>query len=219
MRAGTGSEAGVLKNSSGRITPEDQQIVNLYLANNAAVIGQVGNWVERVVGWRFWVLRDEREDICQEVHKRLTMNLQAGRLKGSLKAYVEKIAYYYCVDMTRRYYPVKSIDDPDGPVDPPDPRQDPSREVEQREVREILENVYDKMPRTCLEILTLRFFDDLQYEQISEAIGIPLGTVKSRISRCCAKAYAIYRKWKRRNSRRRISTTLLGGAAEGGDLH
>ncbi|MDP2730858.1 MAG: sigma-70 family RNA polymerase sigma factor, partial [Dehalococcoidales bacterium] len=31
-------------------------------------------------------------------------------------------------------------------------------------------------------VLVLRYFNDLSYEEIAQAVGIPLGTVKSRIN-------------------------------------
>jgi RNA polymerase sigma-70 factor (ECF subfamily) len=37
------------------------------------------------------------------------------------------------------------------------------------------------LPEEQLSVVRLAFFDDLSHSQISEQIGLPLGTVKSRI--------------------------------------
>lgn len=44
-------------------------------------------------------------------------------------------------------------------------------------IREALEG----MPDVYRDALALRFFDDLPYEEIAEMLGVPVGTVKSRI--------------------------------------
>jgi RNA polymerase sigma factor (sigma-70 family) len=40
-----------------------------------------------------------------------------------------------------------------------------------------------KLPQNLREIVALREFEDLSYQEISEIVGIPVGTVMSRLSR------------------------------------
>ncbi len=47
--------------------------------------------------------------------------------------------------------------------------------------REDLQTVLVSLPETQREVLLLRFVDDLRLEEIADALGIPLGTVKSRL--------------------------------------
>ena len=131
------------------------------------------------------------------MHRRLIEKLRHKGVKGNLKGYVESIAFYCCVDITRRYHPTKSIDDPPGSIEIVDPKQDSSRSVENREAREAAEEVYEGLEPTCREILAFLFFDGLKYKEIGEALGIKLGTVKSRISRCLDKAFRLCRKWRK----------------------
>lgn len=197
MSAGKTPEARVLEKSRGEISAGDREVIALYLANHEPTVKKVNDWADRIIAWRFWVLRHEREDILQEVHKRLVIRLRDDGVKGSLKGYVESIAFYCCVDITRRYHPTTSTDDPPGLIEIVDPKQDSSRRVEKREAREAAEEVYESLEPPCREILTLRFFDRLEYEAIGEALGIKLGTVKSRISRCLDKAFRLCRKWRK----------------------
>jgi RNA polymerase sigma-70 factor (ECF subfamily) len=197
MNAWKTSEARVLKKSRGEISTEDRETIDLYLANHSPTVQLIGTWAERIITWRFWVLRHERKDILQEVHKRLVIRLRDDGVKDSLKGYVESIAFYCCADITRRYHPTTSIDDPPGLIEIVDSRQDSSRRVEKREAREAAEEIYDKLAPACREILALLFFDGLKYEEIGKALGIKLGTVKSRISRCLDKAFRLCRKWRK----------------------
>jgi malate/lactate dehydrogenase len=47
----------------------------------------------------------------------------------------------------------------------------------------IVKSVIDEMPPHFREILLLSYFQRMSYQQISEVLGIPLGTVKSHIRR------------------------------------
>ena len=40
-----------------------------------------------------------------------------------------------------------------------------------------------KLPQNLREIVVLREFEELSYQEISEVVGVPVGTVMSRLSR------------------------------------
>jgi RNA polymerase sigma-70 factor (ECF subfamily) len=40
-----------------------------------------------------------------------------------------------------------------------------------------------RLPQNLREIVVLREFEDLSYQEISEVVGVPAGTVMSRLSR------------------------------------
>jgi RNA polymerase sigma-70 factor (ECF subfamily) len=57
----------------------------------------------------------------------------------------------------------------------------PDASLEGAEVRAQVKDVVDAMPAIYREVLQLNYFQRMSYQQISEVLGIPLGTVKSRI--------------------------------------
>jgi len=57
----------------------------------------------------------------------------------------------------------------------------PGASLEIAEVRAQVKDVVDAMPAIYREVLQLNYFQRMSYQQISEVLGIPLGTVKSRI--------------------------------------
>ena len=67
--------------------------------------------------------------------------------------------------------------------DPPDPKPGPRREAQSHEAFDALQRNLNELSDDHREILLLRFSDDLSYEEIGEALGLTLGTVKSRINR------------------------------------
>ena len=55
------------------------------------------------------------------------------------------------------------------------------------DLRQVLTRLLDRLPPTLREILVLREVEGLDYEEISQVLRIPPGTVRSRLSRARAK--------------------------------
>ena len=60
---------------------------------------------------------------------------------------------------------------------------DPERELQTREMMAVLEEAVSTLPEHYRIIVILRHQEQLSYEEISDNLGIPLGTVKARIHR------------------------------------
>jgi RNA polymerase sigma-70 factor (ECF subfamily) len=67
---------------------------------------------------------------------------------------------------------------------------DPAEGVVERERREHLGAAFDELSREHRAILVLRVVEALSYEQIGATLGIPAGTVMSRLSRARAELRA-----------------------------
>lgn len=57
----------------------------------------------------------------------------------------------------------------------------PDEPVSKQEQADLVKKVVDEMPNHYREILLLSYFQKLSYNQIADALEIPLGTVKSRL--------------------------------------
>ena len=57
----------------------------------------------------------------------------------------------------------------------------PDSLLESAETRERVKDVVDSMPALYREVLQLNYFQKMSYQQIAEVLGVPLGTVKSRL--------------------------------------
>lgn len=60
---------------------------------------------------------------------------------------------------------------------------DPHQALERRETVARVRKTLERLPEQHRLPLTLRFLDDVPYDQIGDAVGIPVGTVKSRLNR------------------------------------
>lgn len=58
---------------------------------------------------------------------------------------------------------------------------DPARFTERAELRALLEAAIELLPEREREVLVLREFEGLKYREIADLLGIPIGTVMSRL--------------------------------------
>src|SRR5690606_30437206 len=72
---------------------------------------------------------------------------------------------------------------PSRPVEFQADTADPEQETYRSELRESTHTANEKMDEHHCTPYLMREVDDLSYEEIAEAIGIPVGTVKSRLNR------------------------------------
>jgi RNA polymerase sigma-70 factor (ECF subfamily) len=128
--------------------------------------------------------KEEAEDILQEVfvsvwRSRNTFNPK----KGKLTTWIYRITVNQCLSRRRSRRPSllsleeKNIDLPDTK-----PTKQPEEILVTRLEYEKLINAMNALDGRHRSVLVLRYFNDLSYDEIAKVTGVPLGTVKSRIS-------------------------------------
>ncbi len=69
------------------------------------------------------------------------------------------------------------------PMDPADPHANPTKDVESEELGQLIALATSKIPEKYRIPFLLREVEQLTYEEIQQATGLKLGTVRSRINR------------------------------------
>ena len=91
------------------------------------------------------------------------------------------ICYRVARDRKRLAHARRQVDDEADLTERPDDRADVSAEAERRQGLLLLETILDEMPLEQRAVFTLFELDAMSGEDIAEALGIPLGTVYSRL--------------------------------------
>ena len=73
----------------------------------------------------------------------------------------------------------------------------PEEDLQRKETRERVREVVDALPDHQREVLLLAYFHHFAYKEIAEMLGVPLGTVKSRLH---AAVGSFAQAWKRRET-------------------
>ena len=100
--------------------------------------------------------------------------------RGNLRSWLYSIVRHRAIDLTRGGAFKRerlSIDDMDVQPGAPDPWYQVSANLD----KEHLKGAIDALPQEQLEVINLAYFGGHTQQEISEMIGVPLGTVKSRV--------------------------------------
>ena len=129
---------------------------------------------------------EDAAEAAQEAFLAAWQGLEGFREESSFSTWLYRLASNACVDLLRREgrrQAAVSLDDEELNLDVPSPMPSPQEEAERRELGEQIEAGLRALPPEYREVLVLRELHQLRYEEIGEALGLDLGTVKSRISR------------------------------------
>jgi RNA polymerase sigma-70 factor (ECF subfamily) len=131
----------------------------------------------------------EAEDVGQETFIRFYASLNRFREEASLKTYLTRIAINLSLNSIKRRKRFLSrhvegdlvetieLDSGAGPAD----------RAESREVREVVRHAIDRLAPKQRAVVTLRLIDGYSTRETAEILGLPEGTVLSRLSRALKK--------------------------------
>lgn len=157
--------------------------------------------VRRVIGWRRWGFSpNEVEDAVQEVFLELVRSLPRFRGEASLGTFLDRLARNRCISHLRKKTALKrgkeelgyEVEDGKAPEGIPtalaiESGPGPEDELLRAEDSRRLLGCLECLSADCQQIIRLRYFRQLSYNEICELLDLPLGTVCSRLKRCLTK--------------------------------
>ncbi|TCC32053.1 sigma-70 family RNA polymerase sigma factor [Kribbella speibonae] len=150
-------------------------VVRAQVGDREAVAELVRGWHEAVWGYVRHMLgqADLADDVSQEVWLAVVRGLPRLKEPERFAAWLFTIARRSVVNQLRQRYAEQPHVDVDEEPDPAD------HVVERIDVRRLLGGV----PVMEREVLVLFHLEDLSLEECAEVLGVPVGTVKSRLYR------------------------------------
>jgi RNA polymerase sigma-70 factor (ECF subfamily) len=165
--------------------------------------GDSGAWAElvrshhrRVYGlcYRFTGNPTDAEDLTQDVFLKVYSNLTSfDTTRGSLQVWITTMTRNLLVDnfrRTRNQRATGSLDDGWESSEELQPLDrlvasgpSPHESAAQKELAKMVQNALARVSVELREAVILRDLQDMDYKEIAQVLGIPEGTVKSRISR------------------------------------
>jgi RNA polymerase sigma-70 factor, ECF subfamily len=150
----------------------------------------VDSYQNRVFGFvrRMVPQVEEAADITQEVFIRAFQNFHRFDGRSSVRTWLFRIAYNLCVDRSRKVDRTPnetslsmSGEDGEDTHDVADSRWEPERVALNQELAKVVEQGIASMSEKLRSVLLLHDREDMPYEEIASMLGLPVGTVKSRL--------------------------------------
>ncbi len=170
----------------------DREMLDVVLqGDTTAYRGLVEKYQERVYAMVYGMLRNREDatDITQEAFVKAYRSLASFRLESSFYTWLYRIAMNLAIDLIRKrkrrrevgYEDGVAARDEDGTVHAMHQGDSPRRVLERRQLYKQIMDAMDQLPADQKQVILLRELEGLPYREIAEIMGIPEGTVMSRL--------------------------------------
>lgn len=171
---------------------ECEQIARALRRRDPAMLDQlIEQYQHRLYRYLLYLTRDPQlaQDIFQETWIRVLERGSQYSARYKFETWLMSIARNLVIDNARRKHATSfselENDDEEAPkFDVADQRaQEAFQQIQQQQQDDRLGVVLHGLPALYREVLTLRFHEDMQLEEIAQVLHAPLSTVKSRLRR------------------------------------
>jgi RNA polymerase sigma-70 factor, ECF subfamily len=138
------------------------------------------------VAYKFVGKHDEAEDLTQDIFLKIFKALNTFDRRANFQTWIISISRNLCIDHYRsvrkeRQTIARDVDSSD--LQPATSERGPYAQAEHQDLKAQLRQALDTLPITLRTAVVLRDLQELSYQEIADRLGLPEGTVKSRINR------------------------------------
>lgn len=160
----------------------DESLVEETLLRPEAFAELVARYQDRICNLAYRITGDaeESKDLAQETFIKAYTALTSFRKDARFSPWLYRIAINLCLNYRKRRREKISIEE-ESVVD--STGLTPAEAAEQHETQQQVQQAILSLPESYRVVLVLRHINDLTYQEIAQALGIPVGTVKARLFR------------------------------------
>ena len=167
----------------------DEQLVELAVDENPNAFGEiVKRWERKIFALCFGMLarEDDARDAAQETFIAAYRNLKNFRGDAKVSSWLHRIAVNQCLT-TKRRQKTRSENFLDEETNEAErffvapARSMPSQQAEQNERLRAVRQAVGSLPADLRQVIVMKEFEEMTFQEISDALDVPLSTVKSRV--------------------------------------
>jgi RNA polymerase sigma-70 factor (ECF subfamily) len=167
----------------------DEKLVELAVSRNSEAFGEiVKRWERKIFALCFGMLgrEDDARDAAQETFIAAYRNISNFRGEAKVSSWLHRIAVNQCLTTKRRAKTRSEefLDDESGEGDRvfvvPEHRS-PANSTEATERLIIVRQAVSSLPVDLRQVIVMKEFEEMTFQEISDTLELPLSTVKSRL--------------------------------------
>jgi RNA polymerase sigma-70 factor, ECF subfamily len=130
---------------------------------------------------------DDAADVVQDAFLNAFQALHTFKGDAEFFTWLYRIAFNTAVSLKRKKRPAVSLEagGSEARIDPDDPSEyvKPGAELERTEDERQLHDAITRLSQEHREVLILKDLEGMKYEDIASVLGVPIGTIRSRLHR------------------------------------
>jgi RNA polymerase sigma-70 factor, ECF subfamily len=163
----------------------DEELVIKIRKENKELYSEIVNRYEnKLMRYANYLIYNQAKtaDIVQESFIKAYVNLNGFNTKKKFSSWIYRIVHNEAMNAIKKYHKESPIsEDMDWSSD-----TNLEEEFDKKQIQEMAQKCLNEMPIKYSEPLELFFIEDYSYEDISDILRLPMGTVATRISRAKA---------------------------------
>lgn len=167
----------------------DEQLVTAALGDDPDAFGAlVKRWERKIFALCFGMLgrEDEAKDAAQETFVSAYRNIKNFRGDAKVSSWLHRIAVNQCLTIKRRQKarPEEFLDEETNEAERvfiAPAKSSPANTAEKAERLFHVRNAVTSLPPELRQVVVMKEFEEMTFQEISETLEVPLSTVKSRL--------------------------------------
>ncbi|MEZ5425591.1 MAG: sigma-70 family RNA polymerase sigma factor [Pyrinomonadaceae bacterium] len=167
----------------------DEQLVELAVGENPEAFGEiVVRWERKIFALCYGMLNraDEAKDAAQETFISAYKNLAKFRGDAKVSSWLHRIAVNQCLTVKRRQKSRSEsfLDEETNEAERvfvAPLNLSPARRTERNERLSLIRQAVNALPLDLRQVIVMKEFEEMTFQEIAETLELPLSTVKSRL--------------------------------------
>jgi RNA polymerase sigma-70 factor (ECF subfamily) len=164
----------------------DEDLVELVRRSNQELYTEiVRRYQNKLLRYADSLVGDHHQaaDVVQEAFIKAFVNLRGFNVKKNFSSWIYRIVHNEAINQIRRSKKKVSLDGSSYLRETLKSKADVEKDFSRKEIKSLINDCLDELPLKYRAPLVLFYLEERSYEEISDVLKIPLGTVGTRINR------------------------------------
>ena len=164
----------------------DEELVQLVRSSDQELYGEVvKRYQDKLMRYATNLVRDEDKaaDIIQGAFIKAFINLKGFNTKKKFSSWIYRIVHNEAINFIKKHKKETSLEASEWTEKIIDDKENVERNFDRKEANKMISACLNELPFKYQEPLILYYLEEKTYEEISDVLRLPMGTVGTRINR------------------------------------